>query len=180
MTAIADGVVARGTRVALREKRLSDAPDDYRWRSDAELARFDAARPLTVHYQRYLAFYREELTYPNPYRRSLAIEDASGIHIGNVMYYNIDSSRREAELGITIGERSLWSQGYGTEAVRLSVEYLLEEAGFQRVHLKTLAWNSRAQRCFERAGFAHCGRAYRNEHHFVLMEFRREWLAPDS
>jgi RimJ/RimL family protein N-acetyltransferase len=177
VTAIADGVVARGERVALREKRLDDAEDDFRWRSDAELAGFDAARPLTVHYQRYLAFYREELRYPNPYRRSLSIEDETGRHIGNLMYYNIDTLRQEAELGITIGERSYWSRGYGSEAVRLAVEYLLGEGGFHRVHLKTLTWNKRAQACFKRAGFAHCGRAYRNEHHFVLMEFRREWLA---
>jgi RimJ/RimL family protein N-acetyltransferase len=176
MTAVADSVVARGERVALREKRLEDAEDDYRWRTDPDLARYDAARPLSVHYQRYLAFFREELVYPNPYRRSLAIEDEHERHIGNLMYYNIDTLRQEAELGITIGERSYWSKGYGSEAVRLAAEHLLGERGFHRVHLKTLTRNKRAQACFKRAGFAHCGRAYRNEHHFVLMELRREWL----
>ena len=40
------GEVARGAKVVLREKRPSDAADDYAWRSDAELARFDAARAL--------------------------------------------------------------------------------------------------------------------------------------
>ena len=37
MTTLAQGEVARGARVALREKRLGDAPDDYRWRSEPEL-----------------------------------------------------------------------------------------------------------------------------------------------
>ncbi|OGO49513.1 MAG: hypothetical protein A2148_05455 [Chloroflexi bacterium RBG_16_68_14] len=177
MTTLVQGEVARGTRVVLREKRLGDAPDDYRWRSQGDLSRYDAARPLTMTYQEYLALYREELLYPSPYRRSLAIEDQNGRHVGNVMYYNIDTLRQEAELGITIGERQHWGQGYGTEAVRLLVEHLLGRMGLRRIHLKTLSWNRRARRCFEKAGFVEYGRAHRGSNEFVLMELCREWPA---
>lgn len=177
MTTLVQGEVVRGARVVLREKRLSDAPDDYRWRSDPELSRYDAARPLIMGYQEYLAVYRQELLYPSHHRRSLAIEDETGCHIGNVMYYNVETMRRQVELGITIGEREYWGRGYGVEAVRLLVEYLLGKMRFRRVHLKTLTWNERARRCFEKAGFVECGRARRSGNDFILMEFRREWLA---
>ncbi len=181
MTTLVQGEVARGARILLREKRLDDVSDDYRWRTASELSRYDAARPLTLTYQEYLALYRDELLYPSPYRRSLAIEDEGGRHIGNIMYYNIDTLRQEAELGVTIGERQYWNQGYGTEAVRLLVEHLLGGMGFRRVHLKTLAWNRRAHRCFEKAGFVECGRTHRSGNSFVLLELRREWLpAPDQ
>ncbi len=176
MTTLVQGEVARGARVLLREKRLGDAWDDFRWRAEPELSRYDAARPLTLTFQEYLALYREELLYANPYRRSLAIEDEDGRHIGNIMYYNIDTLRQEAELGITIGERHCWGQGYGTEAVRLLLEHLLGRAGFRRVHLKTLEWNRRARRCFERAGFVERGRTQRGSNSYVLMECRGEWL----
>jgi RimJ/RimL family protein N-acetyltransferase len=106
----------------------------------------------------------------------LAIEDETGQHIGNIMYYNIDMLRGDVELGITIGERWCWGQGYGSEATRLLVEHLLGRMGFHRVHLKTLAWNRRARRCFETAGFVEYGRIHRNGDAFVLMECRREWL----
>jgi hypothetical protein len=69
MTTTVDGEVARGELAVLREKRLGDAYNDYRWRTDAELARFDAARPFAATYNDYLALYRDELTYPSPYRR---------------------------------------------------------------------------------------------------------------
>lgn len=176
MTTLVQGEVARSARVVLREKRLGDAQDDYRWRSDAELSRYDAARPLRMSYQDFLAIYRDEMAYPSPHRRSLAIEDEAGHHIGNVMYYNVETMRRQAELGITIGEREYWGQGYGVEAVRLLVDHLLGKMRLRRVHLKTLTWNERAQRCFEKAGFVECGRARRDGHDFILMEFRREWL----
>ena len=177
MTTLVHGEVARGARILLREKRLDDAPDDYRWRSQSELSRYDAARPLRMPYQEYLVLYREDLSNPSPYRRSLAIEDQFGRHIGNVMYYNVDTKRQEAEIGITIGERAYWGRGYGTDAVQMLLEHLLGVQGFRRIHLKTLTWNRRAQRCFEKAGFALCGRVSRGGNSFNLMEFRREWLA---
>lgn len=180
MTTLVQGEVARGERIVLRERRLGDAPDDYRWRSAPDLTRYDAARPLTMSYQQYLALYREELLYPSPYRRSLAIEDESGRHIGNVMYYNIDTLRQEAELGITIGERECWGRGYGSEAVQVILEYLLGHSGFRRIHLKTLEWNRRARQCFQKAGFVESGRVTRGGHTFVLMECRREWLPADG
>src|SRR4051812_49965496 len=124
MTTTVEGEIARGDVIVLREKRLGDAPNDYRWRTDADLARYDAARPFAATYGDYLALYRDELLYPSPYRRSLAIEDNDGKHIGNVMYYNIDGVRREAEIGITIGERDYWAHGYGRDAVRTLVAHI--------------------------------------------------------
>jgi RimJ/RimL family protein N-acetyltransferase len=175
MTTTVEGEVARGDRIVLREKRLTDARNDFRWRTDAELAGFDAARPFAAAYEDYLALYRDELAYPSPYRRSFAIEDAAGKHIGNVMYYNIDAVRREAEIGITIGEREYWSQGYGSDAVRTLVQHILQATGFRRVYLKTLDWNHRAQRAFEKAGFRTTGRARRGGNTFVVMEYMAAW-----
>jgi len=176
MTTTVEGEVARGELAVLREKRLSDAASDYRWRTDAELARFDAARPFAATFEDYLALYRDELAYPSPYRRSLAIEDADGRHIGNAMYYNIDAVRREAEIGITIGERSYWNHGYGTDAVKALVRHILRSTHFRRVYLKTLDWNARAQRAFEKAGFAVCGRSRRGGNSFIVMEYLAAWL----
>lgn len=175
MTTLVEGEIARGERVLLREKRLGDAPNDYRWRSQAELTRYDAARPLTMSYQEYIALYREEIFYPSPHRRTFAIEDMQGRHIGNVMYYNVDTLNNEAEIGITLGDRGSWGRGSGTEAVRLLVEHVIGRLGLRRVYLKTLAWNRRAQRCFEKAGFVECGRRQRAGNSFLLMETRREW-----
>ena len=175
-TIAVSGEVARGACAVLREKRLGDAEDDFRWRSEPDLSRYDAARPLLMDYQEFLALYREELLHPSQYRRSLAIEDEAGRHIGNVMYYNIDAVHQETELGITIGEPDYWSKGYGTEAARLLVERLIQVLGFNRVYLKTLEWNHRARRSFAKAGFTECGRSYRSGNSFILMEIRREWL----
>jgi RimJ/RimL family protein N-acetyltransferase len=176
MTTTVLGEVARGELVVLRSKRLGDAHDDFRWRTDTELSSFDAARPFSATYNDYLALYRDDLLFPSPYRKGLAIEDYDGRHIGNVMYYNIDAIRREAELGITIGERGYWSRGYGRDAVATVVRHIFRTTGFRRVYLKSLDWNVRAQRAFERAGFRMCGRLRRGDSVFVIMEYMAAWL----
>ena len=176
MTTTVDGEVARGTMIVLREKRIGDAHNDFGWRRDPELARYDAARPFAATLNDYLALYRDELTYPSPYRRSFAIENTDGRHIGNVMYYNIDTIRREAEIGITIGDRDYWSRGYGRDAVRTLAEHIFRVTGFRRIYLKTLDWNMRAQHSFEKAGFRTCGRSRRGGNAFVVMEFISAWL----
>ena len=56
----------KGARVVLRDKRPEDAENDYRWRSDPELARLDAAIPLTMSFERYLKLFEDQMKYPTP------------------------------------------------------------------------------------------------------------------
>jgi RimJ/RimL family protein N-acetyltransferase len=179
VTAVA-GELARGVQVVLREKALGDAEQDYEWRRDPELATFDAARPYNGSLRDYTSIFSDELRYPSPYRKTIAVEDHEGRHIGNVMYYNADFHRKEAEIGVTIGLREYWAKGYGTDLLRTFVRYLFESLSLDRIYLKTLDWNLRAQRCFEKAGFTRYGTSRRGEYNFILMDIRRSEYNSDK
>ena len=172
-----DDVIARGRRTVLRRKRMSDVSDEYVWRSDEELAHYDASNPMRVPFPDYERNWSFDMKFTDTAARSFAVEDEGGRHIGNIMYYNHDPARREAELGISIGRRDCWEQGYGPDAVAALVSYLFRETDLQRPYLHTLDWNKRAHRAFEKAGFADCGSSWRNGNTFIVMEVRREWLA---
>jgi RimJ/RimL family protein N-acetyltransferase len=172
VTAVA-GELARGRLIVLREKTLDDAQQDYEWRRDPELATFDAARPYNGSFKDYVSIFSDELRYPSPYRKTIAVEDQDGRHIGNVMFYNADYQRKEAEIGITIGLREYWARGFGTDLVRTFAGYLFDSLSLERIYLKTLDWNLRAQRCFEKAGFRRYGTSRRGEYNFILMDIRR-------
>ena len=171
-----DDVVVRGRRTVIRRKRMADAADEYGWRSDEELARFDASRPVHVPFAEYQRNWSFDMRFMDTAARSFAVEDEGGRHIGNIMHYNQDSVRREAELGISIGDRQRWAQGYGTDAVAALAAHLFGTTDLQRLYLHTLDWNHRAHRAFEKAGFADCGTSWRNGHTFMVMEVRREWI----
>ncbi|MDA1061696.1 MAG: GNAT family N-acetyltransferase [Chloroflexi bacterium] len=175
MTTSTPRVVARGTLVRLREKQAEDARRDYEWRKDSELAAYDATRPITMTFRVFATTLTEDLRRPSTYRRTYAIEDlGSARHIGNVMYYGYDSLLREAELGITIGDRDYWAKGYGTDAVRVLLALIFETLDLRRVYLHTLTSNIRAQRAFRRAGFRRVRSLRRDGYDFERMEILRE------
>jgi RimJ/RimL family protein N-acetyltransferase len=49
-------------------------------------------------------------------------EQSSARAIGNVSLGGVGSLNRSAEIGIFIGERSVWGRGYATEAMALTVD----------------------------------------------------------
>jgi len=169
-------VELRGARIILREKRLEDAEQDYIWRSDPELARLDAAYPLTMSYDRYLKIFEDQLRFPTPGSHHFGAETFDGKFIGNCMYYDLDSVNLEAELGIVIGDRDYWGNSFGYDAVTTLLEYMFDVRSLKRVYLHTLEWNNRAQRCFAKCGFNPVRPVRRMSHDFLLMEvLRGDW-----
>ena len=166
--------MSSGNKVTLRDKRLSDARNDYIWQTDPELAQLDATSLLTVSFPQYLLDYASQLHHSTPTNRRFAVETSSSKHIGNCTYYNINERRGEAELGIMIGDHNYWDKGYGTDAVTALVNRIFLETNFKRIYLKTLDWNTRAQNCFKKCGFTPCGHLQRDGYSFVLMEFHRD------
>lgn len=167
---------AKGDRVKLREKTLADARHDYAWQTDEELTRLDAAPLLGVSFPVYLLDYLNNALSNPPQAYRFAVEAGKGDHIGNCSCYNIYESSGEGEVGIMIGNRDYWDKGFGADAMCALVDYIFRETGLARLHLRTLLWNKRAQKCFLKAGFTPCGEILRGGHQFVLMElYRWHW-----
>lgn len=55
-------------------------------------------------------------------------------HVGNVKFGPIDWQNACADISILLGERKVWGQGIGAEAVYLVSRYLLKTLGLNRVH----------------------------------------------
>jgi len=166
-----------GDKIRLRDKELSDARNDYKWRTDPELVQLDAASILPFSFAQYLAAYATELRYPSSLKRDFAIETMDeGKHIGNCTYYDINETKGEAEIGIIIGDREYWNDSYGADAVNTLVNYIFQHTNLKRIYLKTLDWNARAQKCFKKCGFSECGHLVRDNFIFLLMEIPRgQW-----
>ncbi len=169
-------VLVAGNKVIIRTKKLSDARDDYTWESDRELAELDAVYALTIPFSRYLSEYSNELHRPYVNSRYFGVDTLDGKHIGNCSYYHFDEARGETELGIMIGNRDYWDKGYGKDTVTALVDYIFRTTEINRIYLKTLEANYRAQKCFEKSGFSWCGRLLNAGTNFMLMEMsRKQW-----
>lgn len=93
-----------------------------------------------------------------PQRYSFAVRTlAEEKYIGFLGLW-VDLIHREAWVGLGIGERDFWSQGYGTDMMKLCQQYVFSELGMQRLSLGLHEYNARALRSYEKCGFRLEGR----------------------
>ena len=111
------------------------------------------------------------------------IIDVDGTAVGRTDLFGIDNLARSAEVGISLHPTAR-GHGYGTDALRLVVEFGFVRRNLHRIHLTTLASNAGALACYRRVGFVEEGRlresawvrgAYIDEVRMGLL--RSEWAA---
>ena len=142
-----------GKNVRLRPIERDDLPRFVEWFGDPGVRRH-----LTI----YLPFSlsQEERWFENLMGRLerqkdvlLAIETADGVHIGSLGLHDINWKDRCAELGIVIGDKAYWGQGYGADAIQALLGVAFGEMNLHRVFLRVDADNARGIRCYEKCGF---------------------------
>ncbi len=78
--------------------------------------------------------------------------------IGSVELNGFNYVSRSAILGVFIGEDKYRSNGYGTEAIKLLLEYGFKYLNLHSVKLTVLDVNERAYKCYIKCGFKETGR----------------------
>lgn len=140
-------------RIRFRFAEKTDLPVFVKWFNDAEFrANLQWIFPMSMA--------SEEIWFENMLKRpireqTLCIEtqiDGIWTLIGNCNLMNFNDLARSSELGIAIGEKSLWNQGFGTEAMKLLIWHGFTNMNLNRIMLRVYASNPRAVRCYEKAG----------------------------
>ena len=78
--------------------------------------------------------------------------------LGRCLLFGINQIDRKAMLGIFIGEKDCWGQGYGQDAVKLLLDYGFNLLNLNSIMLGTFAFNERAITAYKRVGFQEIGR----------------------
>ena len=147
-----------GDLVALGPLRRDLLPTYHRWINDFATLRTLAAVPRPMTMEQELAWY-ERVAAGGPEAVHFTIyERATGRPIGNTELHGIDHRNRSAEFGILIGEPDARGRGYGTEAVRLVLDYAFVALGLHNVMLTVYEFNLAGRRAYEKAGFREIGR----------------------
>lgn len=171
-----------GERVTLRPVEPADLPLLRRWANDPVIrALTGEVRPTS---ERDAEEWLERVrTDPNRVWFMVVLKE-EGRAIGEAGLLRMFHAWRTTDLSIILGEREAWGQGYGTEAIRLLLDYAFGALNFHRVAIGVVGFNERALRFYEKIGFRREGVQrdgyYHNHryHDFVMMslledEFRQ-------
>lgn len=174
--------VVAGERVYLSHPLREDVPLFARWFADVELTAYLGQPGRSYSLEQEQRWFEGLRDHAAPFFAIVARD--SGQLIGSTSFKDVDHRHGTAELGIAIGEKSAWGQGYGSEAVRLMADYGLTFLGLHNVCLWFAEFNERGRRAYLRAGFKEAGRirgAYLldgRRYDRVLMDCTREDLGP--
>jgi RimJ/RimL family protein N-acetyltransferase len=175
-----------GDRIRLRAAEKEDTKLFMAWVNDPEVTEhLMLAYPLSQFEED--RWYEKMMSQP-PAEHVLVIEikdaDQPGGYrpIGNCQFHNLDWRCRAAEVGIMIGEKAYWNQGYGTETMKLLLKHGFGTLNLHRIWLRVYDKNKRGIRAYEKAGYQYEGK-FREAHyqdeqycdvHFMSV-LRQEW-----
>lgn len=172
-----------GQKVRLRAIERADLARFVVWLNDAEVRRgisqsFPVSQVLEERwFDSMLELAREEQPFAVDVRRG-----RRWIHAGSCGLFRFDRQARSAELGIMLGEKTLWGRGYGTDTMRILVRHGFDTLNLNRIYLRVYESNLRAMRVYDRLGFREEGRL--RQDHYVDGEYeetvimgllREEW-----
>ena len=175
----------RGDQVYLTRVQRADCTAIARWTEDMEYSRLlrrNEAFPSTAEEMEGWIFsnrsgHDEELFF--------AIRRIEGDQlVGMVGLNRIMRQPRHCMFWIGIGEPASRGMGFGSEALRLMLQWCFLEMNLNRVGLEVMSYNTRAIATYERMGFQHEGRQRQSVirdgvyYDLILMSIlRSEWEA---
>ncbi len=150
-----------GNLVFLRDdKRDTDDEDFFRWLNLEEWQYYDEPDAPFNPVQRETFDARiKQSKKPIPGAYTWQVDTLEGIHVGWVLYYQMDENTKSAYVGICLPDPGTWGKGYGTDAIGLLTNHLLTEVGLLAVYITTWTGNLRMRRLAEKCGYKEIGRS---------------------
>jgi RimJ/RimL family protein N-acetyltransferase len=168
----------QGERVTLRAIERSDLPKLWELRNDAAVESISNGAPKPRSMAEIEAWF-DGLAKDKDFQ-PFAIE-AGGEFVGQCNIRSVDPVNRRAEVGISLLPEHT-SKGYGSDAMRILLNYAFRHLNLHKVCLDTLSVNEPALRSYRACGFVEEGRLRQHEWYdggwvdLVLMAvLRDEW-----
>lgn len=162
-----------GERVCLRPLENDDLVYIRKWTNDPEIRRLTGeVKPMSQ--VRGDEFF-ERVRSDRDREWFIIVVKENGKAIGETGLLRMFHAWRTTDLSIIIGEKEEWGKGYGTEAIKLLLDYAFGCLNFHRIAVGVVGFNERALRFyeavgFEREGIQRDGYYHDHEYHdFVMM-----------
>jgi len=147
----------RGEKVYLTELDRSNAEVIRAWLNDPEVHEFLAVGRIPITREAEEQYYEHQAASDDRHTFEIHVS-ADGRYVGNVGLKDVDLVHRRAELGLAIGAKEDWGQGYGADAIRACLRFAFDTLGLHSVRLRAHEDHLRGIDLYRRVGFVEVGR----------------------
>ena len=144
-----------GERIYLSPRNDEDVELFTQWMNDFQITDYTgrSAQVMSLEGEKE---YLEE--HKNPEATFVIVTLDNDKVIGIVGLEDIKHINRRATLGIFIGDKEFRNKGYGTEAIRLILDFGFNYLNLNNIKLYLIEYNERALKCYKKCGFKEYGR----------------------
>lgn len=144
-----------GDRIYLSPRNSEDVEKFTEWMNDFQVTDYTGRSRAIMSLEGEKKYLEENL---NPQATFAIVTLEKNKLIGTIGLEKINTINRSAVLGIFIGDKEYLSKGYGTEAIRLILDYGFNYMNLHSIKLELLSCNERALKCYKKCGFVETGR----------------------
>lgn len=126
------------------------SPGYIGWLNDPGVVRFSELRHTTHDADSCRQYLKSFIGSPH-YYWAICLASTPVLHVGNITAH-VDLPNGRADVGILLGNKSVWGKGYGLEAWSAVCTYLLGLSHIRQVTAGAMASNLAMQKIAERAG----------------------------
>lgn len=143
----------QGEIIYLREVRATDVNHQYyKWLNDPAINGYLETRFVPRSMDNIAQFVNKmDGNVDEPFFAICLLEEKT--HIGNIKIGPINWHHRNADISLFIGEKKLWGNGYGTEAIRLVTKFAFETLNLNKLKASCYAHNIGSAKAFENCGY---------------------------
>ncbi|MGN1330266.1 MAG: GNAT family N-acetyltransferase [Clostridia bacterium] len=148
-----------GDRIYLSPRSIEDVEKFTEWMNDFWVTDYTGRSSVVMSLEGERKYLQEN---SNPEATFSIVTLEEDKLIGTISLEKIDHLNRTATLGIFIGDKDYLSKGYGTEAIRLILDYGFNYMNLHSIKLNLMSFNERALKCYKKCGFKENGRIREN------------------
>jgi RimJ/RimL family protein N-acetyltransferase len=158
-----------GDRIYLKLLNPRDVSTAYaEWMNDSEVTQFLESRWKKYTIKEIKDYVLKMNSSKDNYLFGIFLKDSKQ-HFGNIKIGAINPIHRFADVGLLIGNKSLWGKGYATEAIKLVTKYVFKELKLNKLFAGIYSNNIASYKAFMKAGYKEAGRL--KKHYFCSGKF---------
>ena len=176
--------VLQGKKVYLKPLNASDAKTYYNQLFNVETRRLTGTKAI-FNYEQIVEYIDRKRGDDSSVILLIGLQETDEL-IGEIVLQDLDYTNRSANLRVAIDQPAHQGQGYGTEALRLILDYGFGILQLHRIELNVYDFNERAAHVYEKVGFKVEGRQrdalfYDHKYHDAILmsmledEYRKKY-----